>query len=900
MDEQRPDPDELLERLRDDEARASRGRLKIFFGSSAGVGKTYAMLNAARQQLMAGVDTVIGVVETHGRPETEAMADGIERLPAREIVYRDRLLKEFDLDAALQRKPALILMDELAHSNVPGSRHPKRWHDIEELLAAGIDVYSTVNVQHLESLNDVVGGITGIRIRETVPDSVFDKADEVVLVDLPPDELVQRLHEGKVYLPQQAKRAIRNFFRKGNLLALRELALRRTADRVDLQMLQYRQERAALPVWQTRDSLLACVGPGGGAERLVRTTALIAKRLEAPWHVIYVETPNLANLSPGLREAVLQTLKLAEELGAEAATLTGHTAVDSIIRYAREHNLGRIVVGRDHPRRWRPWYRSFADRLGQRAPDLDVIQVARDSHSRTKAEPEESLEEKLKPWHASTRAWVETMVACALAAGIGHLMHSTVDLTNIAMLFLLAVVLVAVRHGRGPAVLASLLGVAAFDFLFVPPRLSLAVSDVQYLVTFAVMLAVGLITGQLTAGLRYQAYVATRREERMRALYQMSRDLSAALLAEQIADIARRFVDTALNARMTLLLTDSKGRLQPAHYGQDKQPAVDLAIAQWTFDHREAAGLGTDTLPATPVLYQPLLAPMRIRGVMALVPRTPQRLLIPEQRRLLDTVSRLVAIALERIHYVEVAQSTLVQMESERLRNALLAALSHDLRTPLTSLIKSADRLAQGSSALDADDRETAALIREQAQRLSALVENLLDMERLQAGLVRLNKQWQAIEEAIDAALRQIEPQLGRRQVSIGQSPGLPLLEFDAVLIERVLYNLLENACKYTPADSRIDIVVTVGDDEAEIAVGDSGPGLPSGAEESIFEKFTRGKKESSVSGVGLGLAICRAIIEAHGGRIYAKNRAGGGAIFTFTLPLGNPPDLESDRDGMP
>jgi two-component system sensor histidine kinase KdpD len=401
MADQRPDPDQLLNRLNEEEARAKRGKLKIFFGASAGVGKTYAMLGAARQQLLAGVDVVVGIVETHGRMETEAMADGLEYLPLRDIPYRDRVLREFDLDTALIRKPALILMDELAHSNVAGSRHAKRWQDIDELLAAGIDVYSTVNVQHLESLNDVVSGITGIRVWETVPDKVFDAADEVVLVDLPPDELLQRLKAGKVYLANQAERAIRNFFRKGNLIALRELALRRTADRVDDQMLQYRRDQSVSPVWQTRDSLLACVGPGSGAEKIVRTTARVANRLEAPWHAVYIETPELQRLSESNRNRILRNLKLAEELGAQTATLSGNDADQLAIKYARDHNLSKIVVGRDHRRLWRPWYRSFADRVGQRAPDLDVLQVARSEADREPASSDEESPDFPRPTSTS-------------------------------------------------------------------------------------------------------------------------------------------------------------------------------------------------------------------------------------------------------------------------------------------------------------------------------------------------------------------------------------------------------------------------------------------------------------------------------------------------------------------
>ncbi|HQX05848.1 MAG TPA: two-component system sensor histidine kinase KdpD [Zoogloea sp.] len=890
----RPDPDELLARVQQDEARAGRGRLKIFFGASAGVGKTCAMLAAARQQLIQGVDVVIGVVETHGRMETEAMADGIERLAMVEVPYRGRMLAEFDLDRALVRKPALILMDELAHSNVAGSRHPKRWHDVDELLAAGIDVYSTVNVQHLESLNDVVSGITGIRVWETVPDKVFDDADEVVLVDLPPDELLERLRDGKVYLPNQAERAIRNFFRKGNLLALRELALRRTADRVDDDVQQYRRDRLVSPVWQTQDSLLACIGPGAGSEKIVRTAARIAGRLEAPWHAIHVETPDRQRLSAGSRDRILKTLKLAEELGATTATVAGTKVEEEAVHYARTHNLSRIMVGRDEPSPWRAWKRSVADRIGQRAPDLDVIQVAR-------AEGHAPATEGLSQRHtgqlaADWRAYALTVVVCGLAGLLATPLHPLFDLANIVMVFLLGVVFVAVRFGRGPAVMASFLCVAIFDFFFVPPRMSFAVSDVQYLMTFAVMLVVGLVVGQLTAGYKYQAYVAGSRESRVRALYEMSRDLSAALLPEQIAEIGERFLVAEMGARSAFLLTDDADHLQAPIFASAGLPEIDPGIAQWAFDHAEPAGQGTDTLPASPVLYLPLKAPMRLRGVLALEMRNPARLLIPEQRRLLETFASLIAIALERVHYVVVAQESTVQMESERLRNSLLSAISHDLRTPLSVMIGLADSMFLTQPPPTDAQAAISRKLREQALRINAQVDNLLDMARLQAGRIQLNRQWQPIEEVVGSALKSLRPVLGTHQVRVELDEDLPLIEVDSVLMQRVFCNLLENALKYTPSGSHIWIRAITADSTMEVRLEDDGPGLPPGREEAIFKKFERGMSEGSTPGVGLGLAICRAIVEAHGGAIHARQRPGGGACFIFTLPLGSPPTLETDE----
>ena len=890
MSIQRPDPDQLLDRLNAEAARARRGKLKIFFGATAGVGKTYAMLGAARQQLLHGVDMVIGVVETHGRMETEVMADGMERLPLKEIPYREHRLWEFDLDGALARKPALILMDELAHSNVAGSRHPKRWQDVEELLAAGIDVYSTVNVQHLETLNDVISGITGIRVWETVPDKVFDTADEVVLVDLPPDELLQRLKEGKVYLPRQAERAINNFFRKGNLIALRELALRRTADRVDDDMLQYRRDQFVAPVWRTRDSLLACIGPGEGLEKIVRTAARLASQLEVPWHAIYIETPALQRLPEAKRHRILRNLKLAEDLGAVTATLsgTGTDADEVTVQYARDHNLSKIIVGRDHPRPWRFWFRSFADRVGKLAPDLDVIQVARTEGEREHALPDRQdvVDRVFKQWPDYAMA----ALGCGLAGLVSAVVFPIFDLPNIVMIFLLAVVLVSVRFGRGPGVLASFLSVAIFDFFFVNPRLSFAVSDVQYLMTFVVMLVVGLITGQLTAGAKYQARVATRREKRVRSLYEMSRDLSAALMPEQIAEIGERFIATELGARAAFLLIDDKDRLQAALPSAKGLPAVDLGIAQWAFDHGEAAGQGTDTLAASPLLYLPLKAPMRLRGVLALEMRDADRLLIPEQRRLLDTFASLIAIAIERVHYVEVAQNTSVQIESERLRNSVLSAISHDLRTPLAALIGLADTLLLTKPPPTSEQQEVIESMRNSALRMNALVNNLLDMARLESGNVQLNRQWQPLEEVVGSSLGACAALLEGRPIRVNLAPDLPLLHLDAVMIERVLVNLLENACKYTPAQSPIEIDARIDNDSVLLTVNDHGPGLPSKREEAIFEKFERGKKESATPGVGLGLAICRAIMQAHGGTICGETRATGGASFILTLPRGVPP----------
>lgn len=933
-DASRPDPDALLQRMQAEDVRAARGKLRVYFGASAGVGKTFAMLTAARALREQGVDVVIGVIETHGRAETEAMVEGLERLPLRDVSYRDRVLQEFDLDGALMRRPALILVDELAHSNAAGSRHPKRWQDIQELQAAGIDVWTTVNVQHLDSLNQAVGGITGVRVWETVPDAVFDGADEVVLVDLPADELLRRLREGKVYLPDQARHAARNFFRKGNLIALRELALRRTADRVDDDVRAYRHAEAIEPVWRTREAVLACIGTGDDAEQVVRSARRLASQLDCDWHVVTIATPRLMPLADTVRVRVRAAMQLAEELGARTETLAGHDMVKAVSGYIRRHNLTKALVGRarndwhaegnlvDQARMWLARVLSpvlgagnrligkqtFADALAAGCPEIDVIRVAADTtrtdlrprvpvttdaHHDADAQAAAELARTRRRDYAFAVAW------CAGATVLSTLTRPWFDMVNIAMLFLAAVVAVALRHGRGPAALASVLGVAAFDFFIVPPRMSFAVSDVQYLLTFVVLLAVGLVIGQLTAGLREQAQVAVRRETDARTLYELARELSAALTTDQIVEIGSRFMRAAFDAQATFFLVSEQGRLMRMADGAQnektgKGEAIDTVLAQWVFDHGQPAGTGTHTLPGSTVLYLPLKAPMQTRGVLAVEPRAWHALAEPELRRQADVFATLVAIGIERLHYVEVAQRALVSIESERLRSSLLAAVSHDLRTPLTGLIGMAETLQRADPPLTPDVAETVVAIRGQAQRMRTMVVNLLDMAKLQQHDVALQRGWQSLEELVGAALASMREALKAHRVQVADLSALPLVECDGVLMERVLCNLLENAAKYTAPGTLVRIRGELLDHEVRLIVEDEGPGVPPGQERHIFEKFTRGQRESATAGVGLGLAVCEAIVQAHGGRIWVE-AARPGARFTLALPRGNPPSIEPE-----
>ena len=894
--EQRPDPDLLLAKVKRQEAEAQRGKLRIYFGSSAGVGKTYAMLVAARKLRSEGRDVVIGIVETHGRSETAALLDAMEILPPKAMPYRGKELIEFDLDATLLRNPSLILVDELAHSNVQGTRHPKRWQDVEELLAAGIDVFTTLNVQHLESLNDVVGGITNVRVWETVPDTVFDDADEVVLVDIPADELLERLRAGKVYVPQQAEHAAKNFFRKGNLMALRELALRRTADRVEGDVQAYRVDKSIGSVWKTANALLTCVGPDAGAERVVRAAARLAGQLNAEWHAIYVETPGLQRLAAARREKILGTLNLAKDLGATTAVIADPDVARSVIAYARSHNLSKLVIGRDPARRLWPWQRSSGQKLALLAPDIDLVEIGRANGIMQTGDAKNSSRPAIPGTESSDHRKTKRLrylwaaLACIAVTLLSIPLAARFDRSNIVAIFILTVVLVAVRFGRGAAALAAVLSVCSFDFFFVPPRFSFAVSDVQYFLTFGIMLAVGLITGQLTAGLRFQARVASHREERAGSLYEIARDLSGAVQIDQVVRISDESIERTFRASAALLLPNAAGQLAETSARADTALTVDIGIAQWAFDKGQPAGFSTDTLPGTEVLYIPLRAPIRARGVLAVKAHNRRLLRIPEQRQLLDTFAALIAIALERVHYVGVAQDALVRMESERLRNSLLAALSHDLRTPLTVLVGLAESLALTKPPLSPAQLETAEAIQDEARRMSALVSNLLDMARIESGEVKLNLQWQPLEEVVGSALNAAHSTLKQHVVDVHIPRDLPLVRFDAVLIERVLVNLLENAAKYTPPGSTVTLAAEVIADQLSVSVSDNGPGLPAGREEAVFQKFTRGARESATPGVGLGLTICRAIVESHQGKIVATHRPGGGARFAFTLPLGQPP----------
>jgi two-component system sensor histidine kinase KdpD len=893
MTDQRPDPDDLLARVSAEEARQRRGKLKVFFGATAGVGKTYAMLQAARQQRADGVDVVVGHVETHGRAETTALLDGLERLPPRLVPYGAATLPEFDLDAALARHPALILVDELAHTNAPGSRHAKRWQDVRELLDAGINVYTTVNVQHLESLNDVVARITGIVVRETVPDSVLEQADEVELIDLPPDDLLQRLREGKVYVPEQAREAIENFFRKGNLIALRELALRSTAERVDAQMRVYMREHAIAQVWPAAERLLVCVGPSPFSARLVRTAKRMAERLEAQWIAAYVETPAHLRLPPEARDRVVQTMRLAEQLGAETVTLTGQRMSDELLAFAHAKNVTKIVVGKPSRTFWKRLLAgSIVDALVDGSGDIDVYV--------TSGEPEApSVAPARRRAAPDWAGHVEAAAVIALATGLAWVMSPFFELANVVMVYLLAVIAVAMRHGRGPSLVASIVSVAAFDFFFVPPFFTFAVSDTEYLVTFGVMLVVALVISRLTIRTRDQAEAARRRERRTAALYSMSRELAGTRGVDELLRIAVRHIGEVFQSHVVVLLVGDDGRLAPRGGSEDRLEldARELAVARWTFEHRQVAGLGTGTLPGASALYVPLSASRGPLGVLGLRPGDRHALEAPEQMHQLETFANQMAVAVERAQLADEAREAQVQMETEHLRSSLLSSVSHDLRTPLATITGAVSTVLDSAGLDDQTRRELLESVRLEAERLNRLVHNLLQMTRLESGALDLRKDWHPLEEVIGAALSRLGARLSGRRVTTKVPPDLPLVAIDDVLIEQVLVNLLDNATKHTPPGSPIDILVTATDENVTVEVTDHGPGLRPGDERRVFEKFYRGPTADG-QGAGLGLAICQGIVRAHGGRIWAQNAPAGGASFLFTLPLADTPPAVVTPDG--
>jgi two-component system sensor histidine kinase KdpD len=889
VDGERRNPDELLADVEREEARARRGRLRVFFGASAGVGKTYSMLEAARLARAGNADIVAGYVEPHGRVETERLLEGLEQLPFLEVRYRGITRREFDLDAALKRAPAIVLVDELAHSNItegqPLPRHAKRWQDVEELLDAGISVWTTLNVQHLESLNDVVAGITGVRQQETLPDRIFDEADEVELIDLPPDDLLARLKAGKVYAPDRIGTATEGFFRKPNLLALRELALRRTADRVDAAALEFAAQAPTSRPWLARDRFLIAVTPDEQAEQLVRIGKRFADALDAEWLVVSVETPQLLKLSESERNRRIDVLRLAESLGAETVTLDGPSAVDTLLEYARLRNVTRIVIGQAKRTGWRAWLRrSTTTELVRRGKGFDISVIARrESHAPRRSEIPDSGLSEIR-WE---RYWTALLISAG-CTGVAAIMYPYFALTNLVMVYLLGATVAALRLGRGPASLTAVANVVALDFCFVPPRFTFAISSLEYILTFAVMLVMALVIANLVASVRAQSRVAGARERRTSLLYAMSRELAATRSFDNLARVAVKHVAETFASRAAVLLPDANDQLNqlvgPGLTGSLER--TDLSVAQWVFDHGRPAGLGTDTLPAAIAQYLPLTGTHQTLGVLAVQPTQRRRLLLPEQRHLLETFAGQIALAIERAQRTEEAAAARVAVETESLRNTLLASISHDLRAPLAAITEASRALNDLSLKPDAERRaQLARSIEARAREMSELISNVLDLMSFEVGEVHLRREWLRMDDLVGNALARLEGRSGQHPVEVALPAELPSVNVDASLVTRVLVNLLDNAIKHTPPDTHITVSAGLEGEAVRVVVDDSGPGLPPGQPELLFAKFQRGRDEIDLGGAGLGLAISRAIVNAHGGRISAMQRPAGGARFVFTLP---------------
>jgi two-component system sensor histidine kinase KdpD len=884
----RPDPDRLLAQVTADEARERRGRLRIFFGAAPGVGKTYRMLQVARELFGdQHLDVVVGLVETHRRWDTTSLTLGLEMLPRRLAEHRGRSLEELDLDAAVARKPGILLVDELAHTNAPGSRHAKRWQDVLELLDAGIDVFTTLNVQHLESVNDVVEQITGVQVRETIPDSVLDRADQIEVVDISPDELLERLREGKVYLPEQARRAADHFFKKGNLLALRELALRVTAQHVDADVREYRTEHGVSATWPAGERILVCLGPSPNSARLVRAGARMAAGLRCPWGAAWVDA---APLGLGREEdaARLEShLRLVESLGGTVRRLTGTRIADAVLEYARAENVTRIIVGKPTHPRWRDRLRgSLLDELVRGSGDIDVHVITGDPE----AAPAERSRARRPGPPTRVGPWLAAAGIVGVTTGFAAALRALWGLPDAEMLFLLAVMVSALRFGRGPSILAAALSVASYDFFFVPPFFTFAVADGRYALTFAMMFVVGLLLSELVARLRRQEQAAVAREHRTSALYDLSRDLGRAPDAREVAQVVCRHAARVFGAKAHVLAATPGGELEPlaSSHGDAAAPPKELSVARWALEHGLPTGAGTDTLPGAEVTCVPLAVGGRAMAVLSMEPGDPTP--ATGDREYLAIFGRQAAFAFERARLAEDARASAVRAKTEEMRSSLLSAVSHDLRTPLGGITGAATSLRDDEGLSDATRRELTQSICDEAERLERLVGNLLDMTRLEAGAVKPRREWVPLEEIVVSALARLELRLGRRAVQLAIPAELPLLSADPVLLEQLFVNLLENVAKYAPPEAPVEISATETGRGIAVDVADRGPGLPPGGEERIFEKFFRGA-HAGVPGVGLGLPICRAIAEVHGGSVHASNREGGGAIFRIILPIeGTPP----------
>ncbi|MCV3241570.1 sensor histidine kinase [Mesorhizobium sp. ZC-5] len=893
--DRRPSPDALLETAE----REVRGRLRIFLGAAPGVGKTYEMLLAGRARKAEGVDVVIGIVETHGRRETEALVQGLETIPRVSIAYKGRALDEMDLDGILKRRPELVLVDELAHTNAAGSRHPKRYLDIEELLAAGIDVYTTVNIQHVESLNDIVAQITRIRVRETVPDSIIDRADDIEVIDLTPGDLIERLKQGKVYLPRTAKSAIENYFSPGNLTALRELALRRTAQRVDDQLVSHMQEHAISGPWAAGDRVLVCVDEAPRSLALVRYGRRLAERMRAPWSVVTVETTRSSRLSEAERDRIAMSMRLAETLGAETATLPGRSVADEAMRYARERNVTHIVIGRSDKSRWREWLEGSATHdLIRIAGDVSVHVVS--GREKIAGDPKGSIQLGSTA-EFSPKPYIACVAITAVALGCALLLRQFLDVDNIGIVFLMGVLTSALWYGLAPAIFTSIVSALAFNFFFLPPLYTLTLGSAESVVTFVFFLIVAGIASNLTARVRGQAVAARQRARMTEDLYLFSKKLAGTATLDDVLWATAFQIASMLKVRVVLLLPqDGTITVKAGYPPEDTLDQADIAAAKWAWENDRPAGRGADTLPGAKRLFLPVRTARGAIGVVGIDDDRQGPLLTPERRRLMDALTDQAALAIERVNLVEDLDNAKLAVEADRLRSALLTSISHDLKTPLASIMGAAGTLKEFPKELDdAAKEDLLATIQDESERLNRFIANLLDMTRLESGAIEPNFGMLEVNEIVGTALSRARKILASHQVDVDLPKNLPLIRVDPVLFEQVLFNLFDNAGKYSEPQSRIRVQAFADDGAVTLQILDEGQGIASEDLERIFGKFTRAQKGDSVrAGTGLGLAICRGFVEAMGGTITAGNRTDRtGAVFTIRMPFF---PGEADRKAVP
>ncbi len=878
---QRPSPAALLAEA----AREGRGRLKIFLGAAPGVGKTYEMLTSAQRRRQDGVDVVVAVVETHGRRETAALITGLEVLPRRRIDYRGRELDEMDLDALLARRPQLALVDELAHDNAPGSRHPKRWQDVEELLAAGIDVWTTMNVQHVESLNDVVAQITHVRVRETVPDSVLDQA-EIELIDLTPDELRQRLHEGKVYVPEQARRALDHYFSPGNLTALRELALRRTAERVDDQMVQYMRAHGLAGPWAASEHLLVCVHGGEGAAELVRYTRRVADRLKAPWTAIHIQTAGDRRAGEAVNDRVADTLRLAERLGGEALALPGQNIAEEVLTWARAHNVTQIIIGSAKRAAWRELVEGSLPRDLIRSADDITVHVLPKGGETT---PAKRVATRQAGKGIGPVPFLVAALLVAAATGAGWLLQAAASLDNIALVFVLPVLVVSLAYGLWPALVAAVAATFAYNYFFLEPVYTLRIEEPENVAGLLLFSIVALVASGLAARTRVQTVVAREEAGRAAALYGFAKKLTGVATIDDLLWAAAHQVALMLKAEVVFLLPeDGRLVLMAAYPPEDRLDDNDLAAAEWCWRNDTPAGRGSDNLPGAPRLFLPLRTGRGKLGVAGIRKDLAGPLLTPAERRLLDALLDQTALAVDRVQLAADVDQTRLLAATERLRTALLTSIGHDVKTPLASILGTVTALRSfGALYDDATREEMLATAQEEAERLDRFLDNLLDMTRLEAGALGPKREPVDVADAVGSALRRTSRLLAGHRVTTDLAADLPLVRLDFVLLEQVLVNLLENAARYAPKGGAVEIAARAGAEAFVLEIRDRGPGIAPEEALRVFDPFYRASAAVPGKGVGLGLAVAKGFVEAMGGTIAAVERPGGGALFRLTFPAG-------------